>query len=170
MKDFKKILRKLLKNKKAMFIIALCIVLLICLLILRSVFFPGHGSNYGNRLDGIRKISFTDKDKDSIVDSIKKNDKVTDAKMNVHGKIVNIIFNVNKDVSVEDARAIASASLEKFSDKVKGFYDIQFIISKNEEAGEEVQIQNDDGTTSTEIRKQFPIMGYKNSNKDNIVW
>ena len=170
MKYFKKILIKLLKNKKAMFIIALCIVLLICLLILRSVFFPGHGSNYGNRLDGIRKISFTDKDKDSIVDSIKKNDKVTDAKMNVHGKIVNIIFNVNKDVSVEDARAIASASLEKFSDKVKGFYDIQFIISKNEEAGEEVQIQNDDGTTSTEIRKQFPIMGYKNSNKDNIVW
>ena len=170
MKDLKKFLRKLLKNKKAMFIIVLCVILLICLLIMRSVFFPGHGSNYGNRLDGIRKISFTDKDKNSIIDSIKKNDKVSDAKMNVHGKIINIIFNVNEDVSIDDAKAIAGASLEKFSDKVKGFYDIQFLVSKNDEKGEEVQIQNDDGTTSTEIRKQFPIMGYKNSNKDNIVW
>lgn len=162
--------KKLLKNKKAMIFLVLFLILLVCLFLLKGVFFPGVGSNYGHRLDGIKDIKFTDKNKDSIISSIKKDEKVSTAKMNIHGKIVNIIFNVNKDVSIEDAHAIAQASLEKFSKKVKGFYDIQFIITKTEEDGEEVQITNDDGTTSTEIKKQFPIMGYKNSGSDNIVW
>ncbi|MBQ9023706.1 MAG: hypothetical protein IJ105_00625 [Bacilli bacterium] len=163
-------IKKLMKNKKFVMFLILFIILLVCLIIIGGIFFPGRGSNYGNRLDGIKNISFTDKDKEKIINSIKNNDKVTEAKMNVHGKIINIIFNVNKDVSVDDARAIAASSLEKISDKVKGFYDIQFMISKTEEEGAEVQITNDDGSTTTEIRKQFPIMGYKNSNKDNIVW
>ena len=166
----KKKFKKLLKNKKAMIFLVLFLILLVCLFLLKGVFFPGVGSNYGHRLDGINDIKFTDKTKDSIVSSIKKDDKVSTAKMNIHGKIVNIIFNVNKDVSIEDARAISTASLEKFPEKVKGFYDIQFIITKTEEAGEEVQITNDDGTTSTEIKKQFPIMGYKNSGSNTIVW
>ena len=49
-------LKKLMKNKKAVALIALVLVLLICLILIKSVFFPGHGSKYGNRLDGINKI------------------------------------------------------------------------------------------------------------------
>ena len=166
----KKKIKKLLKNKKVVMFLILFFILLVCIFILRGVFFPGHGSNYGNRLDGIKKIEFTTKSQDKIVKSIKDNEKVTEAKLNIHGKIINVIFNVKSDVSIEDARAVAASSLEKFSDKVKGFYDIQFLITKKEEKGEEVQISNDDGTTSTEIRKQFPIMGYKNSSRNDIVW
>lgn len=166
----KKKIKNLFKNKRFVMFFALSIILLICLIIIIRIFFPGRGSNYGNRLDGIKKISFTEKDQNKIVNEIKKDEKVSNSKMNIHGKIINVIYNVNKDVSVDDARAIAAASLNNFSDKVKGFYDIEFIITKTDEAGEEVQITKDDGTTSTEIRKQFPIMGYKNSGSDNIVW
>ena len=166
----KKKIKKLFKNKRFVMFLALSIVLLICLVIIVRIFFPGHGSNYGNRLDGIKKISFTEKDQNKIKDSIKKNDKVSESKINIHGKIINVIFNVNKDVSIDDAKAIAGASLENFSDKVKGFYDIEFIITKTDEEGEEIEITNDDGTKDKEIKKQFPIMGYKNSKNGNIVW
>ena len=57
-----------------------------------------------------------------------KNEKVTEAKLNIHGKIVNVIFNVKEDTSLDDAKKIASESLEKFSDDVKNFYDIEYII------------------------------------------
>lgn len=163
-------IKKILKNKRLVIFLLLLLILIVCLFFLRGVFFLGHGSVYGNRLDGIKKISFTDKDKKSITDSIKENEKVESVKMNIHGKIINIIFDVNNDTSIDDAHAIAQGSLDKFSDKVKGFYDIQFIVTKSKEPGEEIQITNDDGTTSTEIKKQFPIMGYKNSSRDNIVW
>ena len=85
------------KNKKAVALIALVLVLLICLILIKSVFFPGHGSKYGNRLDGINKISFTRNDKSSITKFISDNDKVTEAKLNIHGKIVNVIFNVKNN-------------------------------------------------------------------------
>ena len=166
----KKKIKKLLKNKRFVMFLILFVILLVCLIIIGGIFLPGRGSNYGNRLDGIKKISFTEKDKSKVVDSIKKDDKVTDSKMNVHGKIINVIFNVKEDVSIEDSRKIAEDSLGNFSDKVKKFYDIQFMITKKDEKGEEVEITNDDGTKTKEIKKQFPIMGYKNSSRDNIVW
>lgn len=166
----KKKIKKLFKNKRFIMFLALSIVLLVCLVIIIRIFFPGHGSNYGNRLDGINKISFTEKNQNKIINAIKKDDKVSESKMNIHGKIINVIFNVNKDVSVDDAKAIAVASLENFSDKVKDFYDIEFIVTKTDEEGEEVEITNDDGTKDKEVKKQFPIMGYKNSKNSNIVW
>ena len=39
-------LKKLMKNKKAVVLIALVLVLLICLILIKSVFFPGHGSKW----------------------------------------------------------------------------------------------------------------------------
>ena len=163
-------LKRLVKNKRFIIFMILLVILLVCIYFLRGVFFPGVGNKYGNRLDGINKISFTEKDQKSITDAISADEIVSSAKIAIHGKIVNVIFNVNKDVSVDDARAVANASLEKFSKEVKDFYGIQYMITNNEEVGEEVQITNDDGSTTTEVKKKFPIMGYKNSIKDNIVW
>ena len=166
----KKKLKKILKNKTFIMFLILFVIFLICIFILRGVFFPGAGSNYGHRLDGINKISFKDKDKNEITKVINADDKTSEAKIIVHGKIINIIFNVNEGVSIEDARAIAQNSLSKMSDKVKGFYDTQFIITCKDEKGEEVEITKDDGTKEKEIRKKYPIMGYKNSSRNDIVW
>ena len=163
-------IKKLLKNKRFLIFLFLCIVFIVILIFLIKLFFPGSGSNYGNRLDGIEKIKFTEKNQKSVTDFIKENEKVESAKMLIHGKIINVIFDVKKDTSIDDAKAIAASSLEKFSKEVKGFYDIEFMITKKKEEGEKVEITKEDGTTSTEEKKLFPIMGYKNSNREDIVW
>ena len=68
----KKKIRKLLKNKTFILFMILFIIFLVCLFLLRGVFFPGAGSKYGHRLDGINKISFTKKDQNSVIESIEK--------------------------------------------------------------------------------------------------
>ena len=163
-------LKKLLKNKRFVLFFIIFIIFVICMIFLLKLLFPANNSNYGNRLDGIDKISFTKKNQTSIINAIEENEKVTSAKMNIHGKIINIIYNVNKDVSMDDAKGVANSSLESFSKEVKEFYDIEFIITKIDEVGEETQVTNSDGTTTTNINKQFPIMGYKNSSSESIVW
>ena len=166
----KKKIKKLLKNKTFVLFAIIFAVFLVIIILLWRVFFPGSGSNYGNRLDGIEKISFTEKKQKSITNFIKEQDKVNSSKMLIHGKIINVIYDVKEDATIEEAKAIATLALGKFSKEVKGFYDIEFMITKEKEKGEEVEITKDDGTTAKEIKKQFPIMGYKKSSRDSIVW
>ncbi len=166
----KKKIKKLLKNKRFLIFLALLVIIIVCMFLLLRLFFPSGESNYGNRLDGIEKISFTKKDQESVTKFISDNEKVSSSQMNIHGKIINVIYDVKKDVTEEDAKNIAVSSLEKFSDEVKGFYDIQFIITKTEEEGEKVETTDENGKTITNELKKFPIMGYKNSKNDSIVW
>ena len=87
--------KKIVKNKRLMLVCALVLIGIICLILLKGILYPNSKiSYYGNRLDGIDKISFTKSDQNKIIDNIKKNENVTEAKLNIHGKIVNIIFNV----------------------------------------------------------------------------
>ena len=67
---------------------------------------------------------------------------------------------------MDDAKKIASDSLNDFSDEVKNFYDIEMIITKADEKGTEKT--KEDGTKET--IKEFPIMGYKNSSSKEISW
>lgn len=160
-------IKKILKNKKIIFVLILILIIFICLILLKAKLYPNSQiSYYGNRLDGIENISFTKKDKNKITDNIKKNENVTEAKINIHGKIVNIIFNVKENLSIDDCKKISADSLNDISDDVKNFYDIQFIITKNDEKGTEKTTE--DG--NKEIIKEFPIMGYKNSNSKEIAW
>lgn len=166
----KKKVKKVLKDKKIIIFSVILIILIVCIILLKGTFFPSGGSKYGNRLDGIEKINFNEKEKDRINEFITSNEKVTSSKINIHGKIINIIYNVNKDVNIDDAKSIAISSLEEIPNKVKKFYDIQFIVTKTEEIGEEVESKDENGKTITTTVKNFPIMGYKNSSNDNIVW
>ena len=160
----KKVVKKKRKKIKWGYVLA-CLAILLVLILLIKLVLPGNSSKYGNRLDGIKKISFKKNAQEKITSGISKNDKVTEAKIDIKGKIITIIFNVKKDVSVDDARKIANDSLSNISDEVKGFYDIQYMISKNDE--EPVKEEKDGKTIEKTI---FPIMGYKNSKSDKIVW
>lgn len=167
----KKKLKKLLKNKKFIVIAVLVLVFIICLILLKVLLFPSNNtSKYGNRLDGIEDIKFSKSDKDKVVNSIKENEKVSSAKMNVHGRIVNVIFNVNKDTSIDDAKAIANESLGNFSDEVKGYYDIEYIITMTDEEGVKQEVTNEEGKTEEVVTKSFPIMGYKNTKTNELIW
>ena len=170
MNDNKKVVkRRKRKRLKIVYVLAALAILLVIIVGIKLIL-PSGSSKYGNRLDGIKKISFKKEDREKIINKIKENEKVTEAKMDVEGKIINIIFNVNKDTSVEDARNIANSSLGEITDEVKNFYDIQFMISKKDEEGTKKTVTKDDGTTEEITVTVFPIMGYKNVKSKGIVW
>lgn len=164
-------LKKLMKNKKIVVVSLLIIIGIICSILLNAFLSPnGNISNYGNRLDGIKEVKFNKSAKNKVIDSLNSNDRVSNCKINIHGKIINVIFNVSKDTSVDDARNIANESLNNFTNKVKSFYDIQYIITNTEEEGTKQNITDDDGKEKEEMIKNFPIIGYKNSKSEGLVW
>jgi vacuolar-type H+-ATPase subunit H len=73
-------------------------------------------------------------------------------------------------VSIDEAKGIASESLGQFSDKVKKYYDIQFMIKKKDEEGRKETKVIDEETTKEITIYEFPIMGYKNKTREGIVW
>lgn len=163
-------LKKIMKSKKSIVMIIFIIILVICLFLMKGIFFPNSGSKYGNRLNGIEKVPFETKTQSEILDSLEKNEKVLDEKINIHGKIINVIFDVDENTSIDNAKEVSNNLLSKFSDDIKNFYDIQFIITKNSEKGTEKEVTDENGKTTTTTVKEFPIMGYKNSKSKEIVW
>lgn len=152
------------------YIFAFVIIIAFFVLVLKLVL-PASGINkYGDRLEGIEKYKFTEKAENKIIKSIKDKEQVVSCKIDVQGKIINVIFTVKKDTSKDDAKAIAYESLSQFSDKVKGYYDIQYMIKKKDEEGTKVIKQVDDETTEEVTVYEFPIMGYKNKKAEGIVW
>ena len=80
------------------------------------------------------------------------------------------MFNVKEEVSLDDAKNIGNESLNNLSDAVKGYYDINVLITKKDEKGTEESKLDADGNEKKVIHKEFPISGYKNNSSDHIVW
>ena len=159
---------KKLKKIKIGYIFAFAIILIVGIMIIKMVL-PSSTSKYGDRLDGIEDITFGDKEKKAITDKIKESDKVSDAKLDVKGRIIYVTYNVVKDCSLDDARNVGNDSLSVISDEVKNFYDMNYIITKTDEEGS-VETK-EDGTEV--VNKEFPTMGYKNhknGSNGSIVW
>ena len=158
------------KKLKLGYIFALIIIIAFAVLVLKLVL-PASGINkYGDRLEGIKDHEFSEKAKNKIIKSIKDKEQVVSCSIDVQGKIINVIFTVNKDVSIDDSRNIANESLGQFSDKVKEYYDLQYMIKKKDEEGRKETKQNDDGEPEEVTVYEFPIMGYKNKKASGIVW
>src|SRR5574344_16687 len=85
---------------------------------------------------------------------IKESKLVSDAKIDVTGKIVYIKINFNSSASLVEAESVAVKSLDYFSSDEKAFYDFEYTLSQNSE-------NDSDG---------FIIMGAKNVNGSNLVW
>ena len=170
MNDNKNVVKKRKRKKLKIGYLLSALAILLVIIVGIKLVLPSGSSKYGDRLDGIKKITFGKTEKNKIIDKIKGNEKVTDVKIDVEGKIINIIFDVTKDTSKDDAKNIANSSLGEISDQVKNFYDIQFMISKKSEEGTKKTVTKDDGTTEEVTVTVFPIMGYKNSKSKGIVW
>lgn len=161
--------KKKFKKIKLGYIFAFVIIFAVIALVVKLVL-PGAENKYGDRLDGIKNVPFNEKAKTKVVKSLDDNENITEAKIKVEGKLINIKFTVKKEVSKDDARRFASDSLSQISDKVKGFYDIQYMIKKQGEEGKKETVTLDDGTTKEVTKYEFPIMGYKNKKSSGIVW
>ena len=158
------------RRLKIGYIFALLVIVAFAVVVLKLVL-PTSGINkYGDRLENIEKNEFSKKEKEAVIKFIKDKEQVTTCEIDVKGKIIYIIFNVNKEVSKDDARGIANESLGQFSDKVKGYYDIQFMIKKKDEEGTKVTKQVDDDKTKEVTVYEFPIIGYKNKTREGIAW
>ena len=158
------------RRLKIGYILAFVVIIAFIVLILKLVL-PSSGINkYGDRLDGIEKYPFSEKAKDKVIKGIKGREQVTSCSIDVQGKIINVIFTVKKEVSKDDAKSIATGSLADFSDKIKGYYDIQYMIKKKNEEGTKITTQTADGDPKEVTVYEFPIMGYKNKSRDGIIW
>ena len=166
----KKVVKKIKKRKlKVGYILAFLVLAIVIIFVLKLVL-PSGVSKYGNRLDGIDKITFGDTEKKAIVDKLKSDARVTDAKVDVKGRIIYIIFNVNNEATKQNAIDFGGDVLSAISDEVKGYYDIQYIVTKKDEVGEKVTETKEDGTTEEVTVTEFPIMGSKNRKNAGIVW
>lgn len=140
------------KNKFTVFALVFLVLLFILIICAKELFFPNVGSAiYGDRLNGIVEIKKDDKE--GIVNSLKENENVTDAKSSVTGKTLEVYITVKDEVSIGDAKKIGSSILDKISDEIKRDYDVQVYISKNNQ-----EMNN------------FPIIGYKHKDNENLSW
>lgn len=138
-------------------LIVLAIIILGCLVLMAvglfTYFYSQDTTVYGNRLNNIEKYPL-DKELDKKIKSNYENG-VESVKIDLKGKIVYVIMNVADKTTKDAAKEYASKALTSFTEDELNFYDIQFMMTCKEETAEE---------------KVFPILGYKNSSNQSIVW
>ena len=132
-------------------------VAIFCIAIIASAFLylvltQNQGNLYGNRLNGIETVEISKTRLTELETTIKEDSKVAKVTCKIKGKIIYINIYLNEGKAT-DAKNIAIKSLEFFTDDEKSFYDISYIVSK------------DDIEDVT-----FPIMGYKKSDNTIISW
>lgn len=148
----KKIKNLWAENRVVFVLICILIVCFVAIVVVASSFFlAGHKSNYGDRLINISDYPVTDEFKNSYMESIKENKGVTSVDLRISGRIiyVNIVF--DKDVTLNNAKAIAEKSIDLFSEKNLEYYDIEFLLLSDGENG-------------------FAIMGARNVNGSGVIW
>lgn len=109
-------------------------------------------NKYGDRLDGIDKVKIEDKTYNEVKEEVKNTDLVTDVSIRLQGKIVYTTIVLKDDTSVDNAKEIASNTLDNYSKEELSFYDFSFFL---EWKGEE---------------KDTVITGNKHHNLEAITW
>ena len=140
-------LLKEMKNNKYTILAIIGFFLLVALgFVLYNFLFPNAGSPvYGNRLDGIEKVMVSDDDFSKIVEELKENKIISEAKGYLSGRSIKFIVTVNEGTKEKDAKKIPDSIVEHFSAEQKTYFDFEvFILSSNEE------------------EKGYPIIGYMN--------
>ena len=148
-----KILKWIKKNTGLFIVLMLTLVLLVFILIIFIKLLSGNSSNkYGSRLDGIEEtpiLSETYKEVEKEVMDTKKTEEIS---VRLQGKIVYTTIVLKKDVSVKDAKKIASNTLNNYSDEQLGFYDFSYFLKWKGEKSDTV------------------ITGNKHHDLDSITW
>ncbi len=106
---------------------------------------------YGDRLDGIENHKLASDLFKNIETKLKENTKVLKVTNTVHGKIINLIITVDKDVTVNDAKTIANSTVAMFENKELDFYTLQVFVAKEDDA-----------------LNNFPIIGYKGTGSSEL--
>jgi len=127
--------------------IAICVVIF-------SYFIGSSKSVYGDRLKN--KVEVSTKEQSEYVKALKEDEMVDDVTYRVGVRTIYITINFNLKASLVEAESKAVASLEKISEKVLGYYDINFTLTQD--------------TDANDPTKGFVIMGSNNVNGSGVVW
>lgn len=157
MKKFLKSIKELMLRHKLLSII--CFLAFIIIMIMMYIFFNlfvGGNDKYGNRLDGINKVSISSSEQKEVASFLEEKGEVTEASVRIQGKIIyiNIIF--TRDTSIDKAKEIATEVLDQFDKDEKAFYDIGYFLTQ-----ENLDDSEDKG---------FYVTGSKNAKLDTISW
>ncbi len=142
------------KNKYTIIVIIVFLALVVSFVEIKNILVPDEGKAvYGNRLDGIEKHPLKTSDLESIEKSIKEQEKVNDVSSKLHGKIINITITVQDDVSINDAKTLATNTISLFTKDDLSFYSLQVFVKK----------ENQD-------LNNFPIIGYKDAGSEEMLF
>lgn len=142
------------KNKYTIIVIIVFLALVVSFVEIKNILVPDEGKAvYGNRLDGIEKHPLKTSDLESIATSIKEQEKVSDVSCKLHGKIINITITVQDDVSINDAKTLATNTISLFTKDDLSFYSLQVFVKKENE-----KLNN------------FPIIGYKDAGSEEMFF
>src|SRR5574344_253103 len=113
-------LKKTWENNRILFVlVCILIVCFITIIIIScSFFFSGSKSTYGDRLNNIDDHPITDEFKSSYLGNIKENKIVSDATMEVSGRIIYVTISFNTNTTLDEAKSVATKSIDKLSDNL----------------------------------------------------
>ncbi len=147
-------MKKVIKENKVLFILAIVIIISLILIVIKvvSFFYNTKTDPYGDRLDGIENYPISE----NISEDIKAlyESGMEEVKVDVKGKIIYVTFDVSGGTSKVDARSMALKSLDVFSDEIKGFYDIHYTLT----------------CKNCEENTIYPMMGSKHKGESQVVW
>ncbi|HOO68156.1 MAG TPA: hypothetical protein PLC53_02175 [Bacilli bacterium] len=148
----KKLWNFILKNRLYILIFILLVVGVFAFITLKAYLYPeDENTVYGDRLDGIEDVEITNDRLDEIVSKIKENEGITEASVNIQGKIINMnMIATLEDNSIEAMEELSTTLLENFSEEEIAFYDFQVFV-QNKTAN-------------------YNLIGYKNKKNDSFSW
>ncbi len=139
------------KYKVFIYIGVFLIMGVVSIVLLKNFLYPDdYKSAYGSRLDGIEGVAIDSNRKSEISNIYQKDTNIKSVSIDIKGKIINLIIDVNESLTIELAKENFLKSLEEFKEEERSFYDIQFFV-KNEVL-------------------KYTMIGYKNATSDVIVW
>ncbi len=151
-------MKKVIKENKILFVLAMIILVSLVLIGvgLISYFYGNDSNSYGDRLKDKEKYPISESISTDIEGLFTKG--VKSVVVDIKGKIVYVMMEVEKGTSKIDAEGYAVKALEKFTEDELNYYDLQFLVTcKDEEVSE--------GES-----KIFPIMGAKKARNSQIIW
>ena len=133
-------MKKFIKEHYILVIIGFLVILFLVFIFIgfRKMYFTSNGDVYGNRLEGIEKVPI----KDDVLDKAKKelldSEKVENVTIRLQGKIVYFTIDYKEDVSIDQAKEIATKTLTEFTEEQKKFYDFSYLFRMKEEGNTEI--------------------------------
>lgn len=135
--------------------IALVCIAIIIALFASYVVKSSTNDKYGTRLNGIEDVRIEDEKIGEMEGKILEMTKVSDVKINVHGKIVYFTIDFQNDATIEEVKNAAINCLEFFEEEYLNYYALQFLITKS-------NLEESDA--------KFPMIGYRNAGAATITW